>query len=102
MTIAQVWGCRYKMKNIHLFRAEVHESEFGSSTSMVFEVEDNVVSKVEDTSTYETNYYWDRWSPRELELVGMSLQLAFLMLSSKFDDDDDEYRNPWVSVEIIK
>ena len=90
------------MKNTHLFRAEVVETEFGSSTSMEFEVKDNVVTKVEDTSTFETNYYWDRWSPRELELEGMSLQLAFLMLSSKFDDDTDEYRNPWVSIEILK
>ena len=90
------------MKNIHLFRAEVCEAEFGSSTSMEFEVVDNVVTKVEDTSTFTTNYYWDRWSPRELDIIGMSLQLAFLMLSSKFDDDTDEYRNPWVSVEIVK
>ena len=90
------------MKNIHLFKAEVCESGFGSSTSMEFEVEDNLVSKVEDTSTFETNYYWDNWSPRELDLVGMSLQKAFRVLSSKFDDDDDEYRNPWVSIEIIK
>ena len=90
------------MKNIHLFRAEVNESEFGSSTSLEFEVEDNIVSRVEDTSTYDTNYYWDRWSPRELGLEGMSLQKAFLVLSSKFDDDVDKYRNPWVSIEIIK
>ena len=102
MTVAQEWDCRKNMKNIHLFRAEVCEAEFGSSTSMEFEVKDNVVIKVEDTSTFTTNYYWDRWSPRELELEGMSLQLAFLMLSSKFDDDTDEYRNPWVSVEIVK
>ena len=102
MTVAQEWDCRNKMKNIHLFRAEVCESEFGSSTSMEFEVEDNVVTKVKDTSTFATNYYWDRWNPRELDIIGMSLQLAFLMLSSKFDDDVDEYRNPWVSVEIVK
>ena len=96
------WGCRFKMKNIHLFRALVCESEFGATTSMEFEVVDNVVSKVEDTSTFETNYFWDRWSPRELEIVGMSLQKAFQVLSSKFDDFEDEYRNPWVSIEIIK
>ena len=102
MTIAQEWGCRINMKNIHLFRAEVHESEFGSSTSMEFEVRDNIVSRVEDTSTFGTNYYWDRWSPRELNLEGMSLQKAFLTLSSKFNDDEDEYRNPWVSIEIVK
>ena len=30
------------MKNIHLFRAEVCEAGFGSSTSLQFEVEDNV------------------------------------------------------------
>ena len=90
------------MKNIHLFRAEVHESEFGSSTSLEFEVVDNEVSKVEDTSTFETNYYWDRWSPRELGIKGMSLQKAFRVLSSKFDDDDDKYRDPWVSIEIVK
>ena len=90
------------MKHTHLFRAVVCESEFGSSTSMVFGVEDNEVSYVEDTSTFETNYYWDRWSPRELELEGMSLQKAFRVLSSKFDDDNDEYRHPWVSIEIIK
>ena len=96
------WGCRFKMKNIHLFRALVCESEFGATTSMEFEVVDNVVTKVEDTSTFETNYIWDRWSPRELELEGMSLQKAFQVLSSKFDDFEDEYRNPWVSIEIIK
>ena len=90
------------MKHTHLFRAVVCESEFGSSTSMEFEVENNVVIKVEDTSTFETNYYWDRWSPKELELEGMSLQRAFQVLSSKFDDDNDEYRDPWVSVEIVK
>ena len=90
------------MKNIHLFKAVVCETAFGSSTSMEFEVEDNLVSKVEDTSTNETNYYWDNWSPRELNITGMSLQKAFRVLSSKFDDDDDEYRNPWVSIEILK
>ena len=102
MVTALEWGCRFKMKNIHLFRAEVCEAEFGSSTSMEFEVEDNVVTKVEDTSTFETNYCWDRWSPRELELEGMSLQKAFRILSSKFDDFEDEYRHPWVSIEIVK
>ena len=89
-------------KNIHLFQVKVCESGFGSSTSMEFEVEDNVVSKVEDTSSFETNYIWDCWSPRELELEGMSLQKAFQVLSSKFDDFEDEYRHPWVSIEIIK
>ena len=103
MTTAQVWSCRNNMKkNLHLFRAEVCEPEFGSSTSMEFEVEDNVVTKVEDTSTFITNYYWDRWSPKDLEIEGMSLQRVFLVLSSKFDDDVDEYRNPWVSIEILK
>ena len=96
------WGCRFKMKNIHLFRALVCESEFGSSTSMEFEVVDNEVSKVEDTSTFDTNYAWDHWSSRELDIVGMSLQKAFRVLSTKFDDFEDEYRNPWVSIEIIK
>ena len=86
----------------HLFRALVCEAEFGATTSMEFEVVDNVVTNVEDTSTFETNYYWDHWSPRELNLTGMSLQKAFLVLSSKFDDDDDEYRHPWVSIEIVK
>ena len=90
------------MENIHLFRVKVCEPEFGSSTSMEFEVVDNEVSKVEDTSSFETNYIWDRWSPRELELEGMSLQKAFQVLSSKFDDFKDEYRNPWVSIEILK
>ena len=93
------------MKHTHLFRAVVCEVEFGSSTSMEFEVEDNEVTKVEDTSTFETNYIWDCWSPRELELEGMSLQKAFQVLSSKFDGDNDEeetYRNPWVSIEIVK
>ena len=102
MTIAQEWGCRFKMKNIHLFKAEVCEAGFGSSTSMEFEVENNEVSKVEDTSSFETNYIWDGWSSRELEIVGMSLQKAFQVLSSKFDDFEDEYRNPWVSIQIIK
>lgn len=98
MTIAQEWGCRNNMKHTH----QVCEPEFGSSTSMEFEVVDNVVSKVEDTSTFETNYIWDCWSPRELGLEGMSLQKAFQVLSSKFDDFEDEYRHPWVSIEIIK
>ena len=89
MTVAQEWDCRNKMKNIHLFEAEVCEPEFGSSTSMESEVEDNEVSEVEDTSTDEPNYYWTRFSPRELNLKGMSLREAFL-LSSKFDEDDDE------------
>ena len=86
----------------HIFRAEVCESEFGSSTSMEFGVVDNEVSYVEDTSTHETNYYYDHWSDRELNMVGMSLQKAFRVLSTKFDDDDDQYRHPWVSIEIIK
>jgi hypothetical protein len=86
----------------HLFRALVCEAEFGATTSMEFEVINNVVTNVEDTSTFETNYYWDRWSPRELELEGMSLQKAFQVLSSKFDDFEDEYRHPWVSIEIVK
>ena len=90
------------MKNIHLFKAEVCETGFGSSTSLQFEVEDNMVSKVEDTSSFETNYIWDCWSPKELELEGMSLQKAFQVLSSKFDDFEDEYRHPWVSIEILK
>ena len=75
----------------HIFRAEVVEPEFGSSASMEFEVEDNEVSNVEDTSMYETNYYfWNHFSPRELNLKGMSLREAFLISSSKFDDDDDK------------
>ena len=90
------------MKHTHLFRAEVVETEFGSSTSMEFEVKDNVVTKVEDTSTFETNYFWDRWSPKELHLRGMSLQKAFQVLSSKFDDDYDGETHPWVCIEIIK
>ena len=102
MTVAQEWDCRNKMKNIHLFRAKICEPEYGSSTSMEFEVENNVVIKVEDTSTHIPNYYWDYWSPRELNLIGMPLQYAFRVLSSKFDDDNDEYRHPWVSIEIIK
>ena len=65
-------------------------------------MEDNIVSEVEDTSTYETNYIWDCWSPEELALEGMPLEKAFQVLSSKFDDFEDEYRNPWVSIEIIK
>ena len=90
------------MKNIHIFKAKVCEPEYGSSTSMEFEVEDNVVTKVEDTSTHVPNYYWDYWSPRELNIKGMSFREAFLVLSSKFDDDDDEYRHPWVSVEMLE
>ena len=84
MTIAQEWGCRNNMKHTH----QVCEPEYGSSTSMEFEVEDNVVTNVEDTSMYETNYYyWNHFSPRELNLKGMSLQEAYLMLTPKFDDD---------------
>ena len=97
MTIAQEWGCRNNMKH-----TQVCESEFDSSTSMEFEVDDSMVSEVEDTSTFETNYFWDNWAPREFNIKGMSLREAFRVLSSKFEDFEDEYRHPWVSIEIIK
>ena len=86
----------------HVFIAKVCEPEYGSSTSMVFGVENNVVTFVEDTSTHVPNYFWDYWSPRELNLIGMPLQYAFLMLSTKFVDEDGKYRHPWVSIEMLK
>ena len=66
-------------------KAEVCEAEC-SSTSMEFGVEDEV-SNVEDISPEETNYFWNHFSPRELNGKGMSLQEAYLMLTPKFDDD---------------
>ena len=82
------------MRNSHIFRAEVSEAEFDDSTSMEFEVEDNIVTDVEDTSMFETKSYWDHWSPRELNVKGMSLREAYQVLSSEFDDFEDENRNP--------
>ena len=67
-------------------KAEVCEAECSSTsvedtspeeTKMEFGVEDEV-------SNY---YFWNHFSPRELNGKGMSLQEAYLMLSSKFDDD---------------
>ena len=80
MTTAQVWSCRNNMK----IKAEVCEAEC-SSTSMEFGVEDEV--SMEDTSPEETNYFWNHFSSRELNLKGMSLREAYEMLTPKFDDD---------------
>lgn len=79
------------------YKFKVCESTFGASTECVVEVNrKNIIMNVYDTSTYQTNWFWDGWGENFLEsLIGKTLKEVMIMMAEFFDDDEFEefYRN---------
>lgn len=85
-----------------IIKMYVHEGDFGASTSATLFAEDRVVVKAEDTSSYETNWAWDRWEPGFLaSLVGKTVPEIIEIANGYFNDFEDDYRQPFVNVTVV-
>lgn len=75
----------------------ITEPSFGASTSCVMGVKDGVVESINDNSDCSTNWMWDGWGKGFLEgLIGKPIGEVREVMSTLFDDWEDEFRSPSV------
>lgn len=84
------------------YQIQVHEPEFGSSTSAIVEVDnwdfERPIVSFEDTSDHSTNYLWDGWErlPRKNEPFEFYIKFLEKELNIKFKNE--QYRTPYIGV----
>lgn len=80
------------------FIYDVLENEFGSSTSCeVFVNNNGVVTNINDTSTFQTDYEWDGWNVNLATLKGKPFTEVDNILCRNMEGYKDAYRHPYVS-----
>lgn len=81
------------------YNYNICEGDFGASTSCeVITNNRGIVTEINDTSTFETNYAWDGWNINFEELKGKSLNEVDSIIKGHLNDYHDEYRQPYIEV----
>lgn len=81
------------------YKYNICEGDFGSSTSCeVITNNRGIVTEINDTSTFETNYAWDGWNINFEELKGKFLNQVDSIIKAHLNDYHDEYRQPYIEV----
>ena len=88
---------RYVIEMKKYYELTIGEHAFGSSTSAIVEVDGlGRIISFRDTSTHQTNYYWDGW--RTIPRKGDSFE-KFISITKKVLELNDEFRTPFLVIE---
>ncbi len=83
------------MSKIEYLEYAAWENDFKGSTSILFKIEDDIVKDAVNTSTYETNYVWDKYFDKK-EFIGMTKEKLEEWKEHAYDDFEDEFRRPYI------
>ena len=74
----------------------INEPSFGASTSLAIKFSDGKVAESINTSTGETNYFWDGGFEDGM-LEGKTKEETEEIMKHWFDDFEDDYRRPYIA-----